>query len=87
MFVITADCHDCETRAVDYLHHREDASSDVCRNDRIDLSVSLPSFNVETPPPVYTPPKMMCFFPECEEAPPPYESVVWRLPTSEVVSL
>jgi len=69
------ECCDGESD-VDYLHHREDASSDVCRTDRIDVSVALPSsFNLETPPPPYTPLKVMFMIPAYEEAPPPYESM------------
>lgn len=72
---MTVDCRDGESDG-DYLHWREDASSDVCRTDRIDMSVSLPSsFDVETPPPPYMLPKLMCMIPAYEEAPPPYESV------------
>ena len=70
-FAITVDCRERQ----DYLHQREDASSDVCRNDRIDISISLPSFDTETPPPPYTPQKIMCLLPAYEEAPPPYESM------------
>jgi len=81
-FVITVDCSDVQR---DYLHGREDASSDVCRIDRIDMSVNLPSFDAETPPPPYTPPKMMCVFPAYEEAPPPYESLS-RSQSSETVA-
>lgn len=74
LFVCQVDCRDGESDG-DYLHRREDASSDVCRTDRIDMSVSLPSFDVETPPPPYTPPKLICVIPAYEEAPPPYESM------------
>jgi len=70
---MAVDCRDSESD-VDYLHRREDASSDVCRVDRIDLSVNLPSFDLETPPPPYTPPKLM--IPAYEEASPPYESMI-----------
>ena len=80
---MTVDCRENESDS-DYLHRREDASSDVCRIDRIDVSVSLPSFDAETRPPPYTPPKMMCMFPAYEEAPPPYESMS-RLQSSETV--
>jgi len=69
----------------DYLHQREDASSDICRTDRIDMSVSLPSCDVETPPPPYTPPKLMYMIPAYEEAPPPYESMS-RSQSSETVA-
>jgi len=68
------DCRDAE-RVADYLHRREDASSDVCRIDRVDVSISLPSFDTDSLPPPYSPPKMMCVFPAYEEAPPPYESM------------
>jgi len=74
MFAFTVDCRDSGSD-VDYLHRREDASSDVCRIDRVDMSISLPSFDVDTPPPPYAPRKMMCVFPAYEEAPPPYESI------------
>jgi len=85
LFAITVDCSDGESHG-DYLHRREDASSDVCRIDRIDMSVSLPSFDAETPPPPYTPPKMMCMFPTYEEAPPPYESMSRSQSTETVAS-
>jgi len=84
LFAITVDCRDGESQ--DYLHRREDASSDVCRIDRIDMSISLPSFNTDTPPPPYTPPKVMCIFPAYEEAPPPYEAMSWFQSSETVVS-
>jgi len=82
---MTVDCCDSEND-VDYLHRREDASSDVCRIDRIDMSVTLPSFDVDTPPPPYTPPKLMCMVPAYEEAPPPYESMSGSHSLETVVS-
>jgi len=83
--LFAVDCRDSESD-VDYLHRREDASSDVCRIDRVDMSISLPSFNVDTPPPPYAPPKMMCVFPAYEEAPPPYESISRSHSSETVVS-
>jgi hypothetical protein len=69
--VVAAVGHD------NYLSRREDGSSDVSRVDRgIEVSISLPSFDVSLPPPPYVSPKPSYLPPAYDDVPPPYEDYI-----------
>jgi hypothetical protein len=68
---------DVAAGADNYLSHREDGSSDVSRYERgLEVSISLPSYDVDMPPPPYASPKPSFLLPSYDDVPPPYEDFI-----------